>query len=286
MDESKVSLDQATAAHDAGTSPRLDVLRAQVDYQNEQQQLISTTNQLEKDKLSLARVIGLPLDQKFDLTDTTPFSVLDTPDPEAAFQQALKQRKDLAASAEQLKAAESGKKAAFDEQLPVVSFSGDFGDQGETVGHSHGTYSATGEITAPILQIAKTHGDEDVAAAQYDQTKARLSDQVQQVNADVRDAILDIQSSAKLVDATKSNVDLAKEALDEAQQRFHAGVADTLPVSQALAADEQANDQYISALYQHNVAKLSLARALGVATTNYKDYLLQGTPVPAITGGK
>ena len=168
----------------------------------------------------------------------------------------------------------------------MASFSGDFGDQGETVGHSHGTYSATGEITAPILQIAKTHGDEDVAAAQYDQTKAKLSDQVQQVNADVRDAILDIQSSAKLVDATKSNVDLAKEALDEAQQRFHAGVADTLPVSQALAADEQANDQYISALYQHNVAKLSLARALGVATTNYKDYLLQGTPVPAITGGK
>ncbi len=286
MDESKVSLDQATAAHDAGTSPRLDVLRAQVDYQNEQQQLISTTNQLEKDKLSLARVIGLPLDQKFELTDMTPFAILDTPDPEAAFQQALKQRKDLAAAAESLKAAESAKKAAFAEQLPVASFSGDFGDQGETVGHSHGTYSATGEITAPILQIAKTHGDEDVAAAQYDQTKARLSDQVQQVNADVRDAILDIQSSAKLVDATKSNVDLAKEALDEAQQRFHAGVADTLPVSQALAADEQANDQYISALYQHNVAKLSLARALGVATTNYKDYLLQGTPVPAITGGK
>ena len=282
MDESKVSLDQATAAHDAGTSPRLDVLRAQVDYQNEQQQLISTTNQLEKDKLSLARVIGLPLDQKFTLTDTTPFAVLDAPDPEAAFQQALKQRKDLAAAAESLKAAESAKKAAFAEQLPVASFSGDFGDQGETVGHSHGTYSATGEITAPILQIAKTHGDEDVAAAQYDQTKAKLSDQVQQVNADVRDAILDIQSSAKLVDATKSNVDLAKEALDEAQQRFHAGVADTLPVSQALAADEQANDQYISALYQHNVAKLSLARALGVASTNYKDYLVQGTT----TGGK
>jgi outer membrane protein TolC len=286
MDESKVSLDQATAAHEAGTSPRLDVLRAQVDYQNEQQQLISTTNQLEKDKLSLARVIGLPLEQKFELTDMTPFTILDTPDPEAAFQQALKQRKDLAASAEQLKAAEAGKKAAFDEQLPTASFSGDFGDQGETVGHSHGTYSATGEITAPILQIAKTHGDEDVAAAQYEQTKARLSDQVQQVNADVRDAILDIQSSAKLVDATKSNVDLAKEALDEAQQRFHAGVADTLPVSQALAADEQANDQYISALYQHNVAKLGLARALGVATTNYKDYLLQGTQVPATTGGK
>jgi len=273
MDTSKVSLDQANAAHDAGTSPRLDVLRAQVDYQNEQQQLIATTNQLAKDKLSLARVIGLPLDQQFELSDGAPFAALETPDPEAAFQQALKQRKDLAAAAEQMKAGEAAKKAAFDEQLPSVDVSGNFGDLGTTVAHSHGTYTASGEVTAPILQIAKTHGDEDVAAAQYEQTKARLSDQIQQVNADVRDAILDIQSSAKLVEATKSNVDLAHEALTEAQERFHAGVSDTLPVSQALAADEQANDQYISALYQHNVAKLSLARALGVASSNYKDYL-------------
>jgi outer membrane protein TolC len=270
---SKVSLDQATAAHDAGVSPRLDVLRAQVDYQNEQQSLISVTNQLAKDKLALARAIGLPLDQKFDLSDKEPFAALDAPDPEQAFQQALKQRKDLAAANERLKGAEANKKAASDEQLPTASFSGDFGDLGTTPAHSHSTYSATGQVSAPILQIAKTHGDEQVAAAQYDQAKARLSDQVQQVNQDVRDAILDIQSAAKLVDAARSNVQLASEALNEAQQRFKAGVSDSLPVSQALAQDEQANDQYISALYQHNVAKLSLARALGVASTNYKDYL-------------
>ena len=62
VDSSKVSLDQATAAHDAGTSPKLDVLRAQVDYQNQQQQLISAKNDLAKDKLALARTIGLPLE--------------------------------------------------------------------------------------------------------------------------------------------------------------------------------------------------------------------------------
>jgi len=273
METSKVSLDQATAAHDAGTSPRLDVLRAKVDYQNEQQQLIATTNDLAKDKISLARTIGLPLDQKFDLTDTAPFAALDTPDPEKAFEQAVKQRKDLAAATETLKGAEAEKKSAFDEQLPHADFSGDYGDLGETVGHSHATYSATGTVSAPILQIAQTHGDEMVAGAEYDQAKAKLSDQVQQVNADVRDAILDIQTAAKLVETTKSNVDLANEALSEAQQRFKVGVSDNLPVSQALTADEQARDQYISALYQHNVAKLALARALGVAATNYKDYL-------------
>ncbi|QMV17675.1 TolC family protein [Granulicella sp. 5B5] len=270
---SKVSLDQATDAHEAGTSPRLDVLRAQVDYQSEQQTLISAQNSLEKDKLALARAIGLPLDQKFEVTDTEPFQALDAPDPNAALQQALKQRKDLAAAVENTKAAEAQKKAAFDDQLPTAKVTGNFGDLGETPNHSHGTYTAEGEIDAPIFQVVKTRGNNEVAKAQLVQAQAKQSDQVQQVNQDVRDAILDIQTAAKLVDVAKSNVELAREALNEAQERFKAGVADQLPVSQALATDRQAEDQYIAALYQHNVAKLSLARALGVASTNYKDYL-------------
>jgi outer membrane protein TolC len=270
---SKVSLDQAVAAHDAGTSPKLDVLRAQVDYQNEQQSLISSKNNFEKDKLALARTIGLPLDQMFHLSDPVPYAALDHVDPETAFEQALKSRKDLAAYAEQVKAAKAEKTSAWAYQLPVASFSGDFGDQGTTPGHSHGTFSATGEVSVPVLQIAKTKGQEQVADAQYEQAAAKLSDQVQQVNQDVRDSLLDIEAAAKLVEATRSNVELANEALSEAQQRFHAGVSDNLPVSQAQSQTEQANDQYISALYQHNVAKLGLARALGVAQTNYKDYL-------------
>jgi outer membrane protein TolC len=270
---SKVSLDQAVAAHDAGTSPRLDVLRAQVDYQNEQQSLISAKNNLEKDKLALARTIGLPLDQVFRLSDTEPFKALDNVDPQAAFVQALKARKDLAAYAEQVKAAADQKKSAWAYQLPVASVAADYGDIGTTPGHSHGTYSATGQISVPVLQIAKTRGQEQVADAQYEQSKDKLADQVQQVNQDVRDSLLDIQSAAKLVESTHSNVDLANEALSEAQQRFHAGVSDNLPVSQAQSQTEQANDQYISALYQHNVAKLALARAIGATQTNYKDYL-------------
>jgi outer membrane protein TolC len=273
MATSKVSLDQAVAAHDAGTSPKLDVLRAQVDYQNEQQNLISTQNQLAKDKLALARTIGVPLDQQFNLTDGAPYKALDHIDPKSAFDQALANRKDLKALDESVKAAAAQKKAAWEQQLPTADASGFFGDQGTTLAHSHGVYTATGEVTAPILQIAKTRGDEQVAGAQFTQAEARLSDQVQQVNEDIRASILDIEAAAKLVEATKSNVDLATEALSESQQRFHEGISDNLPVSQAQSQFEQANDQYISALYQHNVAKLSLARALGVAQTSYKDYL-------------
>ncbi len=222
---------------------------------------------------TLARTIGLPLDQVFRLTDLVPFKALDNVDPQAAFVQALKSRKDLAAYAEQVKSTSAEKTAAWAYQLPVASFAGDYGDIGITPGHSHGTFSATGQVSVPVLQIAKTKGQEQVADAQYEQAKARLSDQIQQVNQDVRNSLLDIQSAAKLVDSTHSNVELANQALSDAQQRFRAGVADNLPVSQAQSQVEQANDQYISALYQHNVAKLSLARATGAAQTNYKDYL-------------
>ena len=272
LQTTQVSLDQANAAHDAGTSPKLDVLRAQVDNQNLQQQLIVAQNQLEKDKLALARIIGLPLAQQFRLTDTAPFAPLDQVDPDAAVVAALKNRKDLQSIQEQLKAASAQKTAAFAQQLPAAAFQGDLGDIGTTPGHSHATYTATGVVSAPVLQIAKTRGDEEVADAHYRQLQAQYSDMQQQVNADVRDAILDIQSAAKLVDVTHSNVDLANEALSEAQQRFKAGVSDNLAVSQAQSQAEQASDQYISALYQHNIAKLSLARALGVAQSNYKDY--------------
>ena len=122
----KVSLDQATASHDAGVSPRLDVLRAQVDYQNADQQLIQARATLEKDKLALARAIGLPLDQQFRLADPVPFAAAAPVTPEQAFSDAVKNRKDLAGAAERVKGAEAQKKAAIAEQYPTVNFSGDF----------------------------------------------------------------------------------------------------------------------------------------------------------------
>ncbi|WP_419806427.1 TolC family protein [Terriglobus sp.] len=274
--QTKVSLDQATAAHEAGTSPRLDVLRAQVDYQNAQQQLVQARNGLEKDKLALARAIGLPTEQQFRLTDPVPYAEADAVTPEQAFAQALANRKDLQGMAENVKGSELQKKAAVAEQYPTIDFTGDYGGLGTRFSNLHDTYTATGEVNAPILQIAKNRGDKEVADATLQQQRARYSDQVQQVNQDVRDALLDIEAARQLVQTARSNVDLANEALSEAQQRFRAGVTDNLAVSEAQAQTQQANDQYISALYQHNVAKLSLARATGTAGTNYKNALQAG----------
>jgi outer membrane protein TolC len=273
VDTSKVSLDQAVANHQAGTSPLLDELRARVDYQTQQQTLISSTNQYEKDKIALARAIGLSLEQKFRLTDQAPYAPLDNLNADAAVNQAIASRYDLKAMQEQVVAAEHSRKAATAERYPAISFDGDYGDIGVNFGNSHGTGNATGSIDFPIFEEAKLRGDAKQAQSQLDQKRAQLSDLKGQISADVRDSILDIQAAAKQVEVARSNTELAKEALSEAQERYKAGVSDNLAVSQALQSVAQADNQYVGSLYQHNIAKLSLARAMGVAVSSYKTYV-------------
>ncbi len=270
---SKVSFDQAHQQHLAGTSPLLDELRAHVDYQTQQQNLIQAQATLDKDKLTLARVIGLNVAQQFALTDMAPYAALDNIDPDTAVAQALANRKDLQGFAEQLKGADEAKGAAKAERYPTVAFSGDYGDIGPNVSTSHGTGDATGSIDIPILEEGKIRGDEAQAETQLEQARAQLGNLRGQIAQDVRDAILDIQSAEKQVSVARSNKALAAEALSDAQQQYAAGVSDNLAVSQAQQQVAQADDQYIASLYQHNVAKLSLARALGVASTNLKQYV-------------
>jgi len=269
---SKVSLDQAVANHDAGTAPKLDELRAQVDYQSLQQQLIVAKNSFEKDKLALARTIGLPLAQSFNLADKVPYKPFDELDVEATIRQAHANRKDLAAMVEQVKAAEQQRKAATADRFPTLAFNGDYGDIGVNLSHSHGTGDATGTLSAPLFAEFALRGEAEVAQSTLDTDQAKLSDQNAQVDADIRDALLDIASAQKLVEVARSSMDLANEALKEAQDRYKNGVDDNLAVSQAEQSVAQADNQYVTSLYRHNVAKLSLARAMG-AGQSYQNYL-------------
>ena len=269
----KVSLDQANANHEAGTAPELDVLRARVDYQTQQQALIRDQNAHDKDKLALARAVGLPLEQKFELADRLPFAPLDNIQPDEALKIAYATRKDLQSLDQQVKAAEQNRKAATAERFPSVTFTGDYGDIGPTLGHSHGTFDAVGSASVPLFEEAKLRGDAKQAQAQLDSQKAQLSDLRGQIDADIRDAFLDLNSAAQEVEVAHSNVQLANQTLSDAQERYAAGVSDNLAVVQAQASVAQANGQYVASLYQHNVAKLSLARAMGVVDTRYQEFL-------------
>jgi outer membrane protein TolC len=272
VDTAKVSLNQAVDNHQAGTAPLLDELRARVDYQSLEQQLIAAQNSLDKDKLALARTIGLPLAQNFNLTDVAPYAPFDQLDADALIQQAKANRKDLAALVEQTAAAVDQRKAATAARFPTVETDADYGDIGTTLAHSHGTVDATASLSVPVFKEFALRGQAEQAQAELDTSKAQLSDKSAQVESDVRDALLDIASAQKQVEVARSSMDLAGEALKEAQERYANGVSDNLAVSQAQQSVAQADSQYVVSLYRDNVAKLSLARALGDGQ-DYKKYL-------------
>jgi outer membrane protein TolC len=272
VDTAKVSLNQAADNHQAGTAPLLDELRARVDYQSLEQQLITAQNSLEKDKLALARTIGLPLAQSFNLTDNAPYAPFDQLDADALIQQAKANRKDLASLVEEVAAASDQRKAATAARFPTVETDADYGDIGTTLAHSHGTVDADAALSVPVFKEFALRGQAEQTQAELDTSKAQLSDKNAQVESDVRDALLDIASAQKQVEVARSSMDLASEALKEAQERYANGVSDNLAVSQAQQSVAQADSEYVVSLYRDNVAKLSLARALGDGQ-DYKKYL-------------
>jgi outer membrane protein TolC len=243
-----------------------------VDYQSLEQQLIAAQNAFEKDKLALARTIGLPLEQSFNLTDKAPYAPFDALDADALIKQAKENRKDLAALVEVTAADAEKRKAATAARLPTVEADADYGDIGSTLGHSHGTVDATGTLSVPVFEEFALRGQAEQAQAELDTAQAQLSDKQAQVEADVRDALLDIAAAQKQVEVAQSSMDLANEALKEAQERYANGVSDNLAVSQAQQSVAQADNEYVASLYRHNVAKLSLARALG-AGADYRKYV-------------
>ncbi len=279
-DTTQVEFETATTLYNqaldlkrAGVIAGIDVLRAQVEMQAQQQRLVGASNDFDKQKLQLARVIGLPLAQQFELTDTVPFQAA----PEMPFEQALeiafKSRPDYQAAVRLQRAAEAGKRAAEAERLPSLGISGDYGDIGIRPGASHGTFTAAVGLRMPIFQGGKVRGDVLQADALLKERQAEMADLGSRIEFEVRNALLDISATTQLVQVASSTMDLAKEQLKQAQDRFAAGVANNIDVVQAQESLAGANENYISSLNAFNLAKLSLARALGIAETAVQEYL-------------
>jgi len=266
-------VNQAEQMHQAGVTAKIDGLRAAVELQARKQDLIVARNDLDKSKITLARVIGLPLDQKYELGDTLQFIPAPTMTEREAVHQAYQSRLDYRQAQAQVRAAESSERAAHFERLPSLSFNGNYGDIGISPGSSHGTFVAAGAIQFPIFEEGRIRGDIDQASAELKQSKDRLSDLQSRIDAEIRTAFLDINAAAEQVQVADAAVKLAQEELSEARERFTAGVTDNLEVVQAQGSLVNAQNQYVASLYIHNLAKLSLARALGEARQNAATYL-------------
>jgi outer membrane protein TolC len=264
--------DQANDRLNAGTSPAIDALRAKVELLTRQQQLIQAKNDFAIQKLTVARVIGLAPGQQFDLTDKSPYAPLDGVTVEEALGRAYASRSDYQAALADVRVSEFSKKAAAAGYLPSLSFAADYGVAGPHLSSNHGVFDVRGTLNIPIFQGGSVHGDVLQADAQLQQNRDRMENLRAQIDTDVRTALLNLQSSAQLVEVARSNIDLAGQTLTQSADRFAAGVTDTVEVVQSQEAVASANEQYISSLYNYNYAKISLARAVGQAEEGVKQY--------------
>jgi outer membrane protein TolC len=257
----------------AGLTPAIDSLRAQVELQSRQQQLIVARNNYSKEKLALARVIGLPSGQEFELTDLAPYKPLVPQSLDEYLQRAYAMRSDYQAALQQVRAAQNFRNAATAEHYPTLSFAGNYGDIGLNPGNSHGSFQVSGSLNIPIFQGGKAHADVLQAEARLRQSQQQFDNLRGQIDYEVRTALLDLNAANDQVQVARSSVDLANQALTQARDRFSAGVTDNLEVVQAQEAVAQANENYISSLYAHNLAKVELARAIGFAEQGVRQYL-------------
>ena len=270
---SQALYDKATHQLKAGLSPAIDTLRSQVELQTRQQQLIAARNDFAKQKLSLARVIGLPPGQEFLLSDKSPYQALTVMPLETYLQRAYASRADYQAAQAQVRAAELTRRSANAEHYPSLDVNANYGDIGVTPAHSNGTWQVNGGVTIPIFAGGKTHSDVLEAEAQLRQARSQLADLRGRIDYEVRASLLDLSSAADQVAVARSNVDLAEQTLTQSEDRFSAGVADNLEVVQAQESVASAHENYIQALYAHNLAKIEIARAIGDAEQGVKRVL-------------
>ena len=273
VNTAKALFDQATDMKQAGTVAGIDVLRAQVQYETEQQQLIVLRNELAKQKLSLARAIGIDPRQPIELSDRVGYHAMAPLTVDDAINRALGQRPDLLAASAMVGSAQSEKSAAQTGRLPTLHVTGNYGTVGQTTSSTLTTYALGAEVHVPIFEGGVAHARTLQADAELRQRRAQFDDLKRQVQYEVQTALLDLGAADERVRVAQHTVTLAQQTQEQARDRFRAGVASNLDVVQAQEAVARANEAFISSVYEHNLAKAALARSLGVADKSITQFI-------------
>ena len=273
LDTAKALFQQASDQKTAGLASAVDVLRSQVELQSREQKLIVAQNDLAKQKLVLARAVGLPAGQKFEITTQVSYHELTPSSLDQAIQSAYTARADFQSQMKEVRWAELERKAASAQRYPSLGVEADYGLSGVNPGSAHGTVDAAATVSIPIFQGGRVHGDILRADASLTSERQRLEDLRARIDEEVRDAYLDLDAAGQEVTVEKSAVGLATRNLEQSRDRFTSGVTDNIEVVQAQDALAIANDAYIASLYTYNLAKISLARSTGVAESRFAEYM-------------
>jgi outer membrane protein TolC len=276
----RAQLDTATTLHQQALNLRqsglvagIDVVRAEVRMLTERQRVTAATNDFEKSKLQLARVIGLPAGQMFELIQEIPFVPVPEMTLEEALARAYRERPDYLAAQERVQEAESARRAIVGEALPSVKVTADYGAIGLHISSSLPTFSIVGALSVPIFEGGRVQGRLAQADSELRTRRAQAEDAKAEIYYDVRTAFLDLKATEEELQTATRGRELAAQQLTQSRDRFAAGVTSNIEVVQSQEAVAQASEQYIAALYGFNVAKAMLARSLGTAEEAVAKYL-------------
>jgi len=266
--------DLAVDQKEAGVVSGIEVLRAQVELQSEQQRLIVAEDQFAKNKLTLARAIGLPLGQEFELADDMPFVPITVLSLEESVERALRERPDYRSAEARVRAAELERKAAGAGNLPSLSVGAGYTLRNQVQWEGHGSQTAIGaSLKVPVFTGGGVKSRVIEADAALNRIKAEFEDLKAGIHYDIRKAFLDLKAAGDRVRVAESAVLLAREQVAQSESRFRTGVTNNVEVVQAQEALATANENHIAGLEAHNMAKLALARALGVSDSEYEPFL-------------
>lgn len=268
--------ERAKELHTAGVTSGIDELRAEVEWKTRQQQVLIAQNEFAKGKLTLARVIGLPTGQDFELADQAPYAPLEGLTAEQISERARSSRSDYLSLKAQLDAAQIRRQAASAQRLPVLAAGGNYGANGVNTAQLYRTFAFTGSIKMNLFDGGRIQADVAEADAQIYARKAEIADLERQIDWEIRTALLDLRSASDQVAVAEENLALAQATLEQARGRFSAGVSDNIEVVQAQDSVAGSQERLINSRYAHNLAKVSLARAVGMAETNLKQFMGSG----------
>ena len=257
--------DLAVSRNESGLAAGIEVLRAEVRVSNERQRVIVAENNLAKQRLTLAQVIGLPLGQEFELVDSLGGADAPVGTVEEALAIAYAQRSDLRAAEALAESARLDVRAERGERLPAVVLGADYGALGNDLGSAVETFNVGAAIRVPIFDGGRIRGETLEAEASAVASEARLEDLRATIYYQVHTIHLDLEASREQVSVARGAVELARQQLVQARNRFAAGVASNLEVVEAQDSVAVANEDWLFSMYRYDLDRARLRRATGSA---------------------
>jgi outer membrane protein TolC len=184
---------------------------------------------------------------------------------DAAVAAAIRERPELHAMDAQIAAAQQQVAAIRATRLPTVSAFANDGPNG-FIDNLLNTYTYGVQLSVPIYQGGRRSAQTQEQEAVVRGIEVQRRDLRQQIEADVRGAMLDLASAREQVDAARERERLAEQEVEQARERFSAGVAGNADVVTASQTLNDARTAVIDALTQYQAARVSLARAEGNVT--------------------